>query len=257
MDDIIFKVEEYVKEHISEFHDNRIKKLEKLKLDKLLKSKNPYMYKAKNINSADKIVRSLATAFLSSAEESLFGNWLEGLAIFVAKQVYGGYKSSAKGIDIELDKDGCHYLVSIKSGPRWGNSSAIEKLRDYFRTAMRIFQTSGNKVPCRAIEGCCYGSTHKDDDPQTKISGQEFWQFISDSETLYSDIIEPMGSDAKAKNEAYEKKYDAMINKFVVQFVNKYCYNDGSINWSKIMELNSGIQKPKTKNVKTKKTTKK
>ena len=80
------------------------------------------MYKAKNINAADQLVRSLSSAFMSSAEETMFGDWLEGLAIYVAGQVYGGRKSSADGIDLEMDKNGCHYVISIKSGPKWSNS---------------------------------------------------------------------------------------------------------------------------------------
>lgn len=47
MDDLLKKVENYVKKHISEFHESRIKKLETLKLDALIKKKNPYLYKAK------------------------------------------------------------------------------------------------------------------------------------------------------------------------------------------------------------------
>ena len=31
------------------------------------------------------------------------------------------------GIDLEFDKDGVRYIVTIKSGPNWGNSSQIGK----------------------------------------------------------------------------------------------------------------------------------
>ena len=109
MNKLIKQVELYVSENISQFHEARINKLKTLELDDLLKRKNPYMYKAKNINAADQLVRGLADAFMSSAEETMFGDWLEGLAIFVARESFGGYKSSADGIDLEMDKDGYHY----------------------------------------------------------------------------------------------------------------------------------------------------
>ena len=246
MSELITKVEEYVRDNISQFHEARINKLKTLKLEDLLKKKNPYMYKAKNINAADTLVRSLASAFMSSAEETMFGDWLEGLAIFVASEVYGGRKSAADGIDLEMDKDGYHYVVSIKSGPKWSNSTSLRKQMEHFRKAVKVYHTSGNKIPCIAIEGCCYGREHSENDTRTKICGQEFWLFISGSNTLYRDIIEPLGTDAKAKNDAYQQEYDAMITKFILQFAEKYC-DDGAIMWDKILEFNSGIHYPKVK----------
>lgn len=247
MSELITKVEDYVRNNISQFHKARINKLKSLKLEDLLKKKNPYMYKAKNINAADILVRSLASAFMSSAEEAMFGDWLEGLAIFVAGEVYDGRKSTADGIDLEMDKDGCHYVVSIKSGPKWSNSTSLKKQMEYFRKAVKVYHTSGNKVPCYAIEGCCYGREHSENDTRTKICGQEFWLFISGSNTLYTDIVEPLGTDAKSKNDAYQQEYDAMITKFILQFADKYCDDDGAIMWNKILEFNSGIHYPKVK----------
>lgn len=257
MNELLNKVEKYVRLNISHFHEARINKLKTLKLEDLLKKKNPYMYKAKNINAADLLVRDLASAFMSSAEETMFGDWLEGLAIYIASEVFGGRKSSADGIDLEMDKDGCHYLISIKSGPRWSNSSSMAKQKQNFTKAIKIFHTSGNKIPCFAIEGCCYGREHSEKETHTKICGQEFWLFISGSNTLYTDIIEPLGTDAKAKNDAYQKEYDAMITKFILQFASKFCDGDGAVQWDKILQLNSGFRYSQTKTAKNEKNSKK
>lgn len=239
---LISMVEDYVQKNISQFHTARINKLKKLKLKDLLKKKNPYMYKAKNINSADQLVRSLASAFMSSAEETMFGDWLEGLALYVAGVVYKGHKSSANGVDLEMDKDGCHYLISIKSGPKWSNSTSLAKQMDYFQRAKRVYNTSHNRTICYAIEGCCYGKEHSENNTRTKICGQEFWSFISGSDTLYTDIVEPLGTEAKAKNDAYQKEYDAMINRFVAQFITDFCDKKGLIVWEKILKFNSARQ---------------
>ena len=240
MEDLLEKVELYVKENISEFHSARMKKLETLKLDVLLKKKNPYLYKAKDLNTPEAVVRSLASAFMSSAEETMFGDWLEGLAIFIAHEVYGGVKSNAEGIDLEMDKDGVHYVVSIKSGPNWSNSSSMKKLKENFLKAQRIYRTSGNKIPCEPVEGCCYGNKQtKKDGGHTLLCGQGFWEFISGSKSLYTDIIEPLGTDAHIKNEQYKREYDKMITKFSLEFGRKYCAEDGSINWKDIVKLNS------------------
>ena len=243
MDDLLHKVETYVREHIADFHNNRINKLKTLNLDLLLRKKNPYLYKAKNLNTPEAIVGSLAAAFMSSAEETMFGDWLEGLALFIAHEVYGAAKSNAEGIDIEMNKDGIHYIVSVKSGPNWSNSSSMAKLKQNFQKAQRIYHTSGNKIPCEPIEGCCYGKkTSKPDASHTLLCGQRFWEFISGSPTLYTDIIEPLGTDAHRKNQTYQYEYEKMITKFALEFGNKYCDNDGNILWHRIVELNSGTK---------------
>jgi hypothetical protein len=52
---------------------------------------------------------------------------------------FGGYKSSATGIDLELERDGKHYLISIKSGPNWGNSHSINAMKREFAKAKKIY----------------------------------------------------------------------------------------------------------------------
>lgn len=239
----------YVEEHIGEFHANRIAKLKEMKLKDMLASKNPYMFKAKNIVTAGDLVKSLADATMSSAEESIFGNWLETVAIFVAKQVYNGYKSSAKGVDLEFDKDGIHYFVSVKSGPKWSNTTSMAQQKLYFVSAVNTFNTSRSTiVPTMCIEGCCYGKNNRSytDSTHLKFCGEKFWTLISNEPTLFVDIVEPLGHKAKEKNDEYYIEYGKMINKFTQEFITNYCGGDGNINWEKIVRLNAGIVPPKT-----------
>ncbi len=93
----------YVNEHVVDFHNRGIKSIEELKLDKLL-TKNPYLFKAKNVTTASELISSLLDAFLSSSEEKLFGDFLEGLAIYIAEMTCGGHKSTAPGVDLEFIK---------------------------------------------------------------------------------------------------------------------------------------------------------
>lgn len=251
-------ISKYVEDHIGEFHANRIAKLQTMNLKEMLSRKNPYMYKAKNIVTAGALVETLASATMSSAEESIFGNWMEGLAIYIAKIVYHGHKSVAKGLDLEFDKDDKHYLVSIKSGPYWGNSSSIAKLKDYFKDALKVQSTSGNGAETVCVEGCCYGNDNKTYDgimkaDHLKCCGEKFWTLISGEPTLFVDIVEPLGTKAKEKNEEYFEEYGRMINKFTQQFIAEYCNEDGGINWSKIVRLNAAIKMPKVKKSKGKK----
>src|SRR5580698_7743114 len=91
-------VTDYVEKNISIFHNKRIAGLSGLKLNKVLNKKNPYLFKAKYILTAPDIVKSLMDAYISSQEETIFGDWLEGLAIFINQKVYDGRKSGITGI---------------------------------------------------------------------------------------------------------------------------------------------------------------
>jgi len=49
----------FVEKNIGSFHSKRLISLENLRLRKILKRKNPYLFKAKNILTAQDLVKSL------------------------------------------------------------------------------------------------------------------------------------------------------------------------------------------------------
>jgi hypothetical protein len=212
----------------------------RLRLNDVLKRKNPYLFKAKNIQTAHDLIKSLLDAHISSNEETIFGDWLEGLAIFVNNKIFGGFKSGMPGIDLEFDNKGVRHIVTIKSGPNWGNSSQIEKMKTDFNTAKKRMRTSNSKIRVTAINGCCYG---KDDNPDKggyyKYCGQHFWEFISGDKNLYVDIIEPLGYKAKEKNEQFLELYSKTLNKFTLEFAQEFCTKGGRIDWEKLVQFNS------------------
>jgi hypothetical protein len=234
-------VKKYVADNIAVFHEKRISNLNTLKLTDILKRKNPYLFRAKNILTAQEIVRALVDAHTSSSEEGIFGDWLEGLAIFVNQKVYDGWKSGVKGIDLEFDNNGVRYLVSIKSGPNRGNSSQIEKMKTDFNTAMKTLRTSNSNLQILCVNGCCYGKDNNSDKGSYfKYCGQRFWEFIGGSETIYTDIIEPLGYMAKEKNDYFLEKYSGMLNRFSKEFMESFCDTDGNILWENLVAFNSG-----------------
>lgn len=107
----------FVEQNIQLFHQKRIESIQTIKLITVLKRKNPYLFRAKNLVTASDLVKTILDAFLSSQEEGIFGGFLEQLAIFICNQVYAGRKSAAMGIDLEFDKANVTYIVAIKSGP--------------------------------------------------------------------------------------------------------------------------------------------
>ncbi|HRN73803.1 MAG TPA: PmeII family type II restriction endonuclease [Ginsengibacter sp.] len=235
-------VSQYVEANIGIFHEKRIQSLGSLKLSQVLKRKNPYLFKAKNALTAEQIIRGIVDAHISSNEETIFGDWLEGLAIFICNKVYNGFKSGITGIDLEFDHSGVRNIVTIKSGPNWGNSSQIAKMIADFRTAKKTLRTSHSKLNIVAVNGCCYGNDNNPDKGDYfKFCGQRFWEFISGDKALYIELIQPLGHKAKEKNEEFLVSYSQMINKFTREFSNLFCKESGEIDWPNLVRFNSGM----------------
>jgi hypothetical protein len=238
---ILEEVTEYVENNIGDFHQRLLESLNDLSLSVILFKKNPYLFRAKSYLTANDIVKALVDAFLSSREETIFGNWLEGLAIFINSKVYGGRKSSTNGIDLEFENDNIRFIVAIKSGPNWGNSSQVKKMVLDFNTARKTIRTSGSKIAIEAVNGCCYGRDNVPIkiDNYSKLCGQRFWAFISGDDNLYLELIEPIGHRAKEKTDQFYEAYAKVINRFNDEFTKNFCKDDYSIDWNKLLKHNS------------------
>lgn len=74
-DDLLQAVQDYVENNIGSFHEKRLATVKNKKLDDVLKRKNPYLFRAKN-QTVIQLVYGIMDAFLSSQEETLFGDFL-------------------------------------------------------------------------------------------------------------------------------------------------------------------------------------
>ncbi len=235
----------YLAEHVIEpFYEVRLNNLNSLQLKSILKRKNPYLFKAKNIELAGDLVKSIVDAFLSSQEETIFGNLLEGFAIHVAKTLYEGFKSELKSVDLEFRRSKSYHIIGIKSGIHWGNSDQINKMRDNFKLAREVLRKRGIKDEIVAVNGCIYGKdrvpfkTHSDADKQYyKYAGQEFWQFLSGDDELYREIIAPIDREARQKDDIFKKSYNAKVNEMTQEFLANFMTSDSQIDWLKLIDF--------------------
>jgi hypothetical protein len=235
---------DYLAEHVvTPFYNVRLEGLRSLKLANILKRKNPYLFKAKNVELAGELVRGIVDAFLSSQEETIFGTLLEGFAIHVSHTLYGGFKSALKSVDLEFERDGTYYVVGIKSGTNWGNSDQVNRMRDNFKTARQILRGRGVAGEVIAVNGCIYGKdnrpfkAHADPEKQYyKYAGQEFWHFVSGDENLYQEIIRPIDEEARHKDETFKKAYAAKVNEMTQDFANNFMTLENQIDWLKLID---------------------
>ena len=72
-----------------------------------------------------------------------------------------------------------------------------------------------------------------------KLCGQEFWELLSGDSELYTRIIEPLGHQARQRNEKFAEDYGAVINRFSLEFTKNFCDEAGAINWPKLVKYSS------------------
>jgi hypothetical protein len=132
------------------------------------------------------------------------------------------------------------YIVNIKSGPNWGNSSQVKKMIADFKSAQKTLRTSNSGIHVTAVNGCCYGrDRNPDKGDYFKYCGQDFRAFISGEKELYTEIIEPLGHKAQEKNAEFQQSYAQMLNRFTLEFGKEYCDSNGAIDWPKLVRFNS------------------
>ena len=234
-------VEQYVNENVVDFHERRIKSLKEIQLKKLL-TKNPYLFRAKNVETAGEMISGLLDAFLSSSEEKFFGDFLEDLAIFVAERTSGGHKSAAQGIDLEFFNRGTHYVVSVKSGPNWGNSSQHNELEQNLKDAVIRVRQRSRGANVQPVVGICYGKTRTAHMKRgyLKVVGQNFWYLISEDKDLYTDIVKPIGHRAKQHNHRYGQERSNATNRLTRDFIEGFCNESGAIDWLGLVRFTCG-----------------
>lgn len=242
------EINEYIANSVMKpFYESRIEKLSDLNLLTILKRKNPYLFKAKNIETSGEFIKYILDAYLSSQEETMFGNLLEKLAIFICNKTYDGRKAQQgvlKSVDLEFERDKKYFIVGIKSGIYWGNKDQIDRMKSNFKIAKSILKKAGMKKEIIAVNGCIYGKDNKpfkeNDDPQQnyyKICGQEFWELISGDNELYKKIILPLDKEAKKRSDHFKEVYAEKSNELIKDFSDTFLTRKGSIDWEKMIDF--------------------
>ena len=169
-----------------EAHDTLERFTEKLRAklsappERIVGRKNPFLFRARIERDAHEFARMVTDAYLSSSEETMFGNVLEDIAVSICTHARGGWKSSAAKIDLEYVRDSTRCILQIKSGVNWGNSSQKQAMINSFQQATRILQQGNQTLHVQAIEGICYGKSQVNVLPtHHRYIGHSFWEEIS------------------------------------------------------------------------------
>jgi len=224
---------------LESFYTNLIAKVDKININNIMKRKNPYLFRAKAMNSAAQIVDAILAAFVSSSEETIFGNvFFEPIATTASQ----GQKALAEGIDIMVERENTIYAIAVKSGTSVFNADSKKKQEQNFMAAQKLAQQAKKRfVP---IIGYSYGKKKSSDKGRpkfyTELAGQAFWTELTGDSQFYIKLIRFMGRMPEKYVEDFDQSYQKAANRLVKEFTNNFCNEDGSINWEKLVHFNSG-----------------
>lgn len=234
-------VEEAIGQALEAFYTALLQKIDKVNIEDIMKRKNPYLYRAKAMQSAAEIVESVLSATISSSEETIFGNcFFEPIAIAAS----GGNKALAEGVDIMVeDKDtNTMYAIAVKSGPSVFNADSKKRQEQNFAAARKLAQQA--KARYEAYIGYCYGKKRSSGKGRPTIyrelAGQDFWTELTGDKDFYLKIIGYMGTKPEQYLEKYRDSYAKASNRLIKQFTADFCDDDGNISWQKLVKFNSG-----------------
>lgn len=184
-------------EAIEDFTAKLKNKLDKEKPEVIIRRKNPFLFRVRFVDNVHEYAEMMLDAYLSSSEETMFGNVLEEIAIAICSQAKGGRKSGIPNIDLEYDEGSTRTIIQIKSGTNWGNSSQHRALRQTFINATKVLRQGGADLSVRCVEGCCYGKSEtKEMGTHQRIVGRHFWKDISGWDGTTEGVMQLLGKHA-------------------------------------------------------------
>lgn len=238
---------------LDDFYGKRIAALDNIDLEKALRRKNPYLYKATGKNNAADIVNELLVAHASSSDETLFGTvFFEPLALWVAQESYRGDPmfsvtiSHGEGMDMSIEN--FHVRVSpiaVKSGPNVFNAASKKKQAQNFLSLRARLGKAGTLYD--PIIGYCYGKKKQsakgaDAGQYRELAGQLFWFELTGEPDFYLRIIDLMGTHPVAHAPLFVDAFDRASNRLAAAFLAGFQLTNGAIDWDKFAMFNSAAE---------------
>lgn len=231
------KLEALIRESLADFYKRRVAKLNGLDLTDTLKTKNPYLFRAKGIQKASEIVAELLQAYMSSSDETIFGD-----AFFepIAKSVSGGQVGGGEGVDVLRENETTVTVISVKSGPNWGNADQWKRQKQNFESLRHRLQKLHKRFD--PVLGYGYGRRNTDSTPSRNYrqrSGQAFWEELTGDPDFYLKLIRLMKDYPQKHRKLYQTEWNKAVNRFEREFLNNFSTPAGEIDWEKFVEFNS------------------
>jgi hypothetical protein len=196
--------------------------------------------------SPSDLIEQLLLAHLNASDETIFGD-----AFFepIAKIASGGVVSPAAGIDFAVETEARYSAIAMKSGPNIYNASQKRRQSDEFN-AIRA-RLHGLKKEFDPVLGHAYGRTSRRLTSRTTFrnyrdsAGQSFWTEVTGDPDFFLKLIRLMGEEPARRREEFLVAWSALVNRLTLEFIQDFCFEDGRINWEKLVSFVSADKPPR------------
>lgn len=235
------ELEQLIKECLDAFYERRIRNLSTLSLKQVLRRKNPYLLRAIGLHTAAELVEYLLQLHTQASDETIFGDaFVEPLALAISR----GHKSSAKGVDLEVETEKSYKAIAVKSGPNVFNSSQTARMNDEFQELYNRLRQHLQRLGKQydPVLGCSYGRRSAPPTKQRRyriVSGQAFWEELTGDPDFYLKIVRLMKDHPEQQRKVYLEEWAKAVNRFTRELLNEFAGEDGALDWEKIVRFNS------------------
>jgi len=159
----------------------------------------------------------------------------------LAKAVCRGNVAPTQGVDIVVETATSYKAIAVKSGPSVFNAQSKRRQnQDFQALKSRLLKLQKH---FDAVAGYCYGTKNprpSDTLVFRELAGQAFWEELTGDARFYIRIMEAMKSRPSVHKAQFNSEWTKAVNRFARDFTRDYCFDDGSINWHTLLEMNSG-----------------
>jgi hypothetical protein len=152
-------------------------------------------------------------SYMSSSRETRYGDWLQTVAERAAELRFGSIRS-VKPLDYAFFENTRAYILEIKSGDNWGNSSQWKQLATNFDNIELQFKG------LRTINVLAHAGMEKAKQRRGKLAdshylleGPNFWKFQTGHTNFFSKYITPIFGHFSLDN--LRAKYQDRLSKLV------------------------------------------
>jgi hypothetical protein len=218
--------------------DLKLVQRKKISFPNLLSKCNPYEMVV-NCNTVEVLVDIIMQSHKQISSKTIWGNYLELIALKVCNNKLNGFKSKEECTDLEWKEEGKNHYRGWKSSPNWCNSDQ-KKAVNIKESEIMVNEDFGSFKVLTS-----YGKTTKKKTTKgfTQLSGQDAWEEISGDSNLYNKVMIGIRINHKTIGQFLENIYISDRNKSIEWVSNNFTNEDNTINFIKINEYVSSRNK--------------
>jgi hypothetical protein len=195
----------------------------------LLSKCNPYELVV-NCDTIESVVDFIMSNHKQTSSKTIWGNYLELIAVKICSLTFNGFKSKEQCIDLEWTIDGKNQYRGWKSSPKWCNADQKRAVNNKEKSMKNGENFGSFKVLTS------YGKTTKRTTTNSfvQLSGQDAWEEISNDNELYNKIMVGVELNRNIIGQFLENIYISDRDKSIDWFTTNFTNEDKTINFINI-----------------------